>query len=381
MCCDAGKTLCGNACVDLQTSAGNCGACGTTCGGGAQCAAGGCVATCNPGLANCSGVCVNETVDRDNCGGCGIACDSDQKCSSGTCVSACTAGQLSCDGQCVDPLTDAENCGGCDLGCRLANASSICVAGSCAISQCAAGFADCDHNPANGCETNLNSDLNNCGACGHACPAAGQQCVNGACACPVGQTLCNGACVDLQTDVNNCGSCGGKCAFPNASAVCSSGTCTFSSCNAGFGNCDRIASDGCEANFETDVNNCGGCGIRCGGANVESSACSAGACTITACNAGFGNCDRIASDGCEANFETDVNNCGGCGIRCGGANVESSACSAGACTITACNAGFGNCDRIASDGCEANFETDVNNCGGCGIACVTGQSCVAGACQ
>jgi hypothetical protein len=46
---------------------------------------------------------------------------------------------------------------------------------------CNAGFADCNANKqVDGCETNLNTNVNNCGACGHVC-AGGQSCVAGAC--------------------------------------------------------------------------------------------------------------------------------------------------------------------------------------------------------
>jgi hypothetical protein len=31
--------------------------------------------------------------------------------------------------------------------------------------------------------------------------------------CPTGQTACSGVCVNLQTDKNNCGACGKKCLF------------------------------------------------------------------------------------------------------------------------------------------------------------------------
>jgi hypothetical protein len=34
---------------------------------------------------------------------------------------------------------------------------------------CQPGYADCDGNPANGCEVNTTDDANNCGACGHGC--------------------------------------------------------------------------------------------------------------------------------------------------------------------------------------------------------------------
>jgi hypothetical protein len=45
---------------------------------------------------------------------------------------------------------------------------------------CEPGWADCDMMFSNGCETNIQTDSNNCGSCGVACPA-GAECMNGAC--------------------------------------------------------------------------------------------------------------------------------------------------------------------------------------------------------
>ncbi len=82
---------------------------------------------------------------------------------------------------------------------------------------CPTGFADCDHNPTNGCEANLGSDRMNCGACGVAC-AGGRACTasgdaGAACvACPVDHpTLCGNTCTNLNTDNANCGICGSPC--------------------------------------------------------------------------------------------------------------------------------------------------------------------------
>ena len=45
---------------------------------------------------------------------------------------------------------------------------------------CAKNWADCDKNPANGCETNVRNDEWNCGACGNRC-TTWQNCALGAC--------------------------------------------------------------------------------------------------------------------------------------------------------------------------------------------------------
>ncbi|MFO0594747.1 MAG: DUF6184 family natural product biosynthesis lipoprotein [Myxococcaceae bacterium] len=45
---------------------------------------------------------------------------------------------------------------------------------------------------------------------------------SGGCNCANGQTCCNNACVNLQTDRNNCGACGTTC---GSSVSCQSGNC------------------------------------------------------------------------------------------------------------------------------------------------------------
>ncbi len=46
---------------------------------------------------------------------------------------------------------------------------------------CDPGFADCDHDWTNGCETNIFTDVMRCGGCtGHMCPV-GDFCIQGVC--------------------------------------------------------------------------------------------------------------------------------------------------------------------------------------------------------
>jgi hypothetical protein len=99
----------------------------------------------------------------------------------------------------------------------------------------------------------------------------GLDCFSGTCAtppkpstnCPSGQTKCKSGCVDLATDPANCGACEIVCSLPNASAICVAGSCVITACNAGFDDCNGLASDGCEANLSSDPNNCGACDIVC----------------------------------------------------------------------------------------------------------------------
>ncbi|WP_455212362.1 MopE-related protein [Kaarinaea lacus] len=82
----------------------------------------------------------------------------------------------SCDGK-------DNNCNGKidDLGTVwIENGEGICQNGSIAVKSCNKGFADCDAKPANGCETDIMNDNDNCGACGNVCPSL-EICVAGIC--------------------------------------------------------------------------------------------------------------------------------------------------------------------------------------------------------
>ncbi|MCA9515332.1 MAG: Ig-like domain-containing protein, partial [Myxococcales bacterium] len=100
-----------------------------------------------------------------------------------------------------------------------------------------------------------------------------------------------------------------------------------SACPAGLGECDGNPANGCETNVLTSDDHCGACGNACGAA----AQCEAGDCVDDpVCAAGTASCDGVNGNGCETVVGgNDVNNCGGCGIRCGGG-----VCSAGVCQAT-----------------------------------------------
>jgi Cys-rich repeat protein len=201
--CPAGKVCSGQACVAGCTNAHGC-----------------------PGkMSCCTGACVDESSDPADCGACAMACAGGSNC---------------CDSTCSDPVTDIRNCGACGVICgAVANGVPGCAAQVCGIGSCNAGYADCKNGAADGCETNLGTDVNNCGACNMACGAV----ANGVPGCVVGQ-------------------------------------CGVATCNGVFRDCNKLPGDGCEADTSQDVNNCGGCGTAC----PVNNSCLNGACAPN-CNA------------------------------------------------------------------------------------------------
>jgi len=92
-----------------------------------------------------------------------------------------------CDGavdESFDLSSDPNNCGACGTPCSVNHiAENSCTGGQC-TGTCDVGFFDCNSNKIiDGCEINILSDNNNCGACGNACHG-GSFCEGGFCVSP-----------------------------------------------------------------------------------------------------------------------------------------------------------------------------------------------------
>jgi hypothetical protein len=371
------------ACCTPLTKAQACanGACGPQsdgCGGTFQCLAPA-DASCQLDSDCCSGVCVNGVCQAGPVA-VGGACDNYGDCASGNC----------CSGVCSDPNTDLNNCGGCGYVCSTNHVEGLaCVNGQCQ-GTCAAGWADCYAGlQYDGCETDLNNDVNNCGGCGNTCPTSANgaaTCVGGTCGiqCVSGFTLCGGACVDEQTDLNNCGACGHVCP---STQYCSVGSCVDrvgvgSACASNDACLNSTCCSGICLDLNTDLNNCGACGAVCSNNHDDASVCSGGVCGGY-CATGWGNCDgNLQTNGCETDIFSDPDHCGACGTACPTAGAATRTCSFGVCIVT-CADGFANCTNstaISTEGCPVNLNTDNSNCGACGNACASGQYCSGGTC-
>ena len=325
-------------------------------------------------------------------------CPPGNLCVGNTCVMGCSpsrpceAGSTCCDGACVDLQSNTASCGACGTRCSLPNATPACTNGTCTVAMCAAPFADCDVTASNGCETDTSRSTDHCGGCGVACaarPNAAATCAASRCeyACDPGFADCdgdpsNGCEVDTRSDSAHCGMCNRACALPNAAAGCAMGACTVTTCNTGFGDCDGNASNGCEVDTRTAVSHCGTCGNACPAVPNGFPGCLASAC-VASCVMGFQDCDGDAANGCEVDIRSDASHCGACRRACAPAN-GTGMCSMGGCAVAACDSGYADCDGDPANGCEANTQTSTAHCGGCGQACAVANAtptCAAGACQ
>jgi hypothetical protein len=74
------------------------------------------------------------------------------------------------------------------------------------------------------------------------------------------------------------------------------------------------------------------------------------------------------------------------GVGCDGSTMcmlanATSECSQGQCVIVSCTMGFGDCDNMPGDGCEAHLKSDPSHCGSCTYACQPGHACTGGTCK
>lgn len=176
----------------------------------------------------------------------GRACGSNDACCSGNCERgkcACASGKTRCGGRCVDLRSNETHCGACDRPCPEGKQCrhGVCTCSpfgaacrdntSCCSGNCVGGACACRaiHTRCGKRCVDLRWDIENCGACGQACPRSNdigltRVCRAGTCVCTPGTADCggNGICVDLNNDPANCGACGRSCP---SSAVCRQGVC------------------------------------------------------------------------------------------------------------------------------------------------------------
>jgi hypothetical protein len=354
--CDSNRT---NGC-EAGWSPAQCGGSCTSCtatvarASGLMCTAGGTCdyAACNSGASDCDANRTNGCEVTWSTAQCGAACTN---CSStivnasgATCSAAGACDYGSCSGAFADCDTIRANgcetawgttrCGGSCTNCSstILNASgALCTAGgTCDYSACTGAFSDCDAMRSNGCERAWAT-----GACGPTCTNCTTAVANAS------GRLCSGA-----------------------------GACDYASCTSGFSDCDGNRTNGCERVWSGS--SCGASCTDCATTlqHATGSSCTAGGtCNYTTCMAGFDDCDGDRSNGCETAVNT-ATRCGSCGNDCTDQNVVGGTCSGALmCVITACAVGRANCDGLTTNGCEATSLGTAADC--CGSVCSSPPTC------
>jgi hypothetical protein len=216
-------------------------------------------------------------------------------------------------------------------------ASLVCVDGVCAE-------ATCDDQVKNGAELDVDCGASGCFGChpGTACTepsqCASNLCEEGRCkvACPAGKAECDDNLGEecetrISNDPTHCGSCDNRCELANATQSCVDGACQIAACEAPYHDCNGEPKDGCEVNLDRDPDNCGGCDFVCSRVHADA-ACTDGNCAIT-CDFGFGDCDRDATNGCEMALGDSIEHCGGCNRRCTAPDEQTPVCIDGQCGV------------------------------------------------
>ncbi|MCX7944268.1 MAG: hypothetical protein N2746_07160 [Deltaproteobacteria bacterium] len=246
--------------------------------------------------------------------------------------------------------------------------------GKCASNQCIYEYKeiDCEYGCENGMCKNCTPDCLNkqCGddGCGGSCGNCNDNayCSEYRCKCYKAYGNCdndweNGCEVDLESDVNNCGECNNVCEADKSITICYDKICKIKSCEYPYGDCNGEYSDGCEEEL-TSVSHCGSCENDCtkkGWDRVSEYRCiptviDEYVCDISMCELNYANCNNKSEDGCEAYIIGDVKNCGRCGNVCDAdkMNVVTPSCKNGSCDYDKCRVAWEDENDSRSDGCE-----------------------------
>jgi hypothetical protein len=282
-------------------------------------------------------------------------------------IGQCSANLSKCSGKCVNLQTDPDNCGACGFSVPY---GETCINGqfSSSLEQSKSGSSTAPSGT-----TPAGSSLTSVTATG----------VQGS--CPTGLSSCNGTCRDLSNDAKNCGSCGNicpsgqncqndRCILPGTSAPVVSTSVPITivpelSCSGR----ETLCGNSCVDVF-SDKKNCGVCSRACKSQEICVNARCGPACTESGTS--------LCGDSC-VDLDTDMNNCGSCGTECETflPNAKGSLCTNGQCIISQCKPDYSDCNKKISDGCEVNLRLDASNCGACGGKCPEGQVCYSRKCS
>jgi hypothetical protein len=279
----------------------------------------------------------------------------------------CDGEDQDCDGVAdngFDLTSNPAHCGDCGHACSLIGSSGTCVNSECQF-ECLPGFHDNDGLP--GCEyacIETNGGVEQCDGFDNDCnlglPGGGIDEI-----------------FNLDTDENNCGACGRPCLVLNATPECTGGVCGYTTCDPGFADllsgvpgceyqcpvfpkvaetCNNVDDD-CDGVI--DNGNPGG-GAACGDATGE---CTAGTTTCQfgtelcvgqtgptneICDNKDNDCDNVIDDGFDKT--SDPLHCGSCNA-CNLPHAVAK-CTSSVCKVNFCLPGFINFNGTDADGCE-----------------------------
>ena len=310
------------------------------------------VINCTDGMHVYENACESDT--KDNCGSHGNQCDESklERCINGKCSANQKEGEIFCNGQYVDPKMSKDYCG----------ARGLC--------------------------TDTDPDSENYQ--GEACTVIGQSCKPDSlledaysCMCDEGQSVCKNILDQLQCIQDDtsqyCGcseeSSGMDCTklknIEQDSATCENSVCRYA-CLYGYADCNDNPDDGCEVSLGNDSENCSVCGNKCQKPNnADKVFCNQFLCDFS-CPNNLNKCD----DGCF-NFNTDPIHCGNCETKCkvfDSGNSSENICQNGQCIPCKDN------QTVCFDKYCADLQSDNNNCGECGYKCGNDQTCIDGMC-
>ena len=253
-----------------------------------------CVAGCKgPADCNAPTVCDAKTHQCVGCVGDGD-CNPGAVCTGSACVPGCNAmhacagTDTCCTASCKDLDADVTSCGACDKACPLpANGTATCTTGMCGIT-CDAAWADCNLDPADGCEQNTLQD----GPCLCA-PGATQPCYDGAPG-TMGVGVCVGGTQTCDASGTSWGACAGE-VIPsqqlclgkdeNCDGVPQPAGC--SPCVPGVGVCNGNVGTYCPDGLGNVVENCD---------PLEGMTCVAGQCQGVCSKASLGTSSNVGCD-------------------------------------------------------------------------------------
>ena len=210
------------------------------------------------------------------------------------------------------------------------------------------------------------------------------------CACPLGEALCGGACVDVTSNRARCGACDRVCA---SGEICVSGACVDDPCDGACTAAETCCSGVC-ANLSISAQHCGACDDPCPAGEI----CVAGVCAVSSCEGSSAPQCFVTTENTRVEFDGDT-----CGdwttTPCAGPSdcQDAAICPPG--STCACALGWTNSDTsevLAIPVCVARYsacpggleccfgqcvdtQTSQSNCGTCGVACF-GGTCTAGSC-